>query len=333
MTPAELASRLPRASRRHPFLAFLVRRIATGFVLVFLVSVLIFAGTEVLPGDAAQAILGRTATPASVAALRRELHLERPATTRYFDWISGVVQGNLGTSLSADVPVRDLIGSRITNSLILAGLALLLMIPLSLLLGVLAGTRAGGLTDHTISSVSLALIAVPEFVTATILILLLAIWAKLLPPVSLVNGSPLSTPSILVLPVAALLLASLAQTIRMVRAGVIEALRADYIEMARLNGIEERRVVTRHALRNALAPSIQVLALNAQWLVGGVVIVETVFDYPGIGQLLVQAVAVRDIPLVEALSVLIAAVYIALNILADFLVVLLVPKLRTAAWR
>jgi peptide/nickel transport system permease protein len=333
VTSAELASRKPRASRRHPLLAFLVRRIAVGVVLVFLVSVLIFAGTEVLPGDAAQAILGRTATPAAVSALRRELHLERPATTRYLDWVDGFVHGNLGTSLSADLPVRDLIGARIRNSLILAGCALLLMIPLSLLFGVLAGTRAGGTADHAISSVSLALIAVPEFVTATILILLFAITTKLLPPVSLVNGNPFDTPSILVLPVAALLLASLAQTIRMVRAGVVEAMRADYIEMARLNGVGERRVVARHVLRNALAPSIQVLALNAQWLIGGVVIVETVFDYPGIGQLLVQAVSVRDIPLVEALSVLIAAVYIGLNILADFLVVLLVPKLRTGQWR
>jgi peptide/nickel transport system permease protein len=304
-----------------------------GLVLLFLVSVLIFAATEILPGDAAQAILGRTATPTAVAALRRELHLDRPATTRYVEWVSGLLHGNLGTSLSAEVPVSELIGPRIANSLILAGITLLLMIPLSLVLGVAAGTRDGGPADHAISSASLAMIAVPEFVTATLLILILAIWVKLLPPVSLVNGTPLGAPSILVLPVATLLLASLAQTIRMVRAGVVEAMRADYIEMARLNGVRERRVVTKHALRNALAPSIQVIALNAQWLVGGIVVVETVFNYPGIGQLLVQAVSVRDVPLVEALAVLIAAVYIGLNILADVLVVLLVPKLRTAQLR
>jgi peptide/nickel transport system permease protein len=329
--PADLRRGLAAGRRRHPLVAFVVRRTATGIVLLFLVSILIFAATQILPGDAAQAILGRTATPAAVSALREELHLDRPASSRYASWLSGLLSGDLGTSLSAQIPVRDLIGDRIRNTAILALATLVLMVPLSLLFGVVAGTRAGRPADHVISGTSLALIAVPEFVTATLLILLLAIWAKLLPPVSLVGGaSPLRTPSVLVLPVLTLLLASLAQTIRMVRAGVVDVMRADYIESARLNGVSERRVVLKHGLRNALAPSIQVLTLNIQWLVGGVVIVETVFQYPGIGQLLVQAVSVRDIPLVEALAVLIAGVYIALNIVADLLVVLLVPKLRTA---
>jgi peptide/nickel transport system permease protein len=329
--PADLGRDVAATWRRHPLVAFVVRRTATGVLLLFLVSILIFAATQILPGDAAQAILGRTATPSAVSALRKQLHLDRPATSRYADWLSGLVKGDLGMSLSANLPVRDLIGDRIRNTAILALATLVLMVPLSLLFGVLAGIRAGRPVDHAISGVSLGLIAVPEFVTATLLILSLAIWARLLPPVSLVGGrSPLYTPSILVLPVATLLLASLAQTIRMVRAGVVDVMQAEYIETARLNGVAERRVVGKHVLRNAIAPSIQVLTLNIQWLVGGVVIVETVFQYPGIGQLLVQAVSVRDIPLVEALAILIAGVYIALNIVADFLVVLLVPKLRTA---
>jgi peptide/nickel transport system permease protein len=308
-----------------------MRRTATGLVVLVLVSILIFAATQILPGDAAQAILGRTATPASVAALREQLHLDEPATTRYGHWVAGLVHGDFGTSLSANVPVSDLIGERIRNSLVLALLTLLLMIPLSLVLGIVAGARAGRAADHAISGVSLAFIAVPEFVTATLLILLLAIWAHLLPPVSLTaGGDPLGTPSVLVLPIITLLLASLAQTIRMMRAGVVEVMQTEYIEAARMNGISERRVILKHVVRNSLAPSIQVLALNVQWLVGGIVIVETVFQYGGIGQLLVQAVSVRDIPLVEALAVLIAAVYIALNIVADLLVVLLVPRLRTA---
>jgi peptide/nickel transport system permease protein len=329
--PAELRHRVAGASRRHPLVFFVMRRTATGLVVLVLVSILIFAATQILPGDAAQAILGRTATPASVAALREQLHLDEPATTRYGHWVAGLVHGDFGTSLSANVPVSDLIGERIRNSLVLALLTLLLMIPLSLVLGIVAGARAGRAADHAISGVSLAFIAVPEFVTATLLILLLAIWAQLLPPVSLTaGGDPLGTPSVLVLPIITLLLASLAQTIRMMRAGVVEVMQTEYIEAARMNGISERRVILKHVMRNSLAPSIQVLALNVQWLVGGIVIVETVFQYGGIGQLLVQAVSVRDIPLVEALAVLIAAVYIALNIVADLLVVLLVPRLRTA---
>lgn len=316
----------------HPLLRYAVRRMAAGIVLLFVISILIFAATEVLPGDTATAILGKNATPEALAALRERLDLERPAVERYLDWIRGVLQGDLGESLSAQRPVGGFITPRVRNSLVLALVTTMLLIPLSIVLGIIAGARRGRRADHAISGISLAFVSVPEFVTGTVLILLFAVTWGLLPPVSLVSPgtSPFGDAEILVLPVATLLLASLAATVRMMRAGVIEVMESDYIEMARLDGFPERRVILRYALRNALAPTVQVIALNAQWLVGGIVITETLFQYPGVGQLLVQAVALRDIPLVQALALLIAAVYISLNILADVLVVFLIPKLRTA---
>jgi peptide/nickel transport system permease protein len=229
--------------------------------------------------------------------------------------------------------VSELISGRLWNSVVLALVTFAIMIPLSLLLGILAAIRRGRTADHVISGLSVAAIALPEFVTGTMLALGFAVSLKLLPPVSLVppGQSPLADPSVLVLPVATLLIAGLAYSIRMVRAGMVEAMASDYVQMARLHGIPERRVIWRHALPNALAPSIQVFALTVQWLVGGIVVVETVFQYPGIGQGLVRAVVARDIPVVQAVATMIAVVYIAINIAADLIVVLLIPKLRTAS--
>ncbi len=328
----------PVGTRRHSIARFVARRVAAGVVTLFVVSILLFVGTNILPGDVAKAILGRDATPAGVAQLRRELHLNRPAPERYWDWASGFVRGDLGDSVAGQAvsgqttPISGIIGDRLRNTAVLALLTIAFLIPLSIGLGVLAATRAGRPVDHVISASSLAAISLPEFVTGTLLVLLLAVWLGLLPGVSLIpiGDGVFSNPSILVLPVLTLLAASLAQTIRMVRAGMLEALRSDYVEWARLSGHRERDVVLRHALRNALAPTVQVIALNIQWLVGGIVVTEYVFDYPGIGQSLVQAVNVRDVPFVQSLGLLIAIVYIALNVIADLLVVLLVPKLRTA---
>jgi peptide/nickel transport system permease protein len=324
--------RSPRLLAGHPILRYTIRRVLAGILLLFVISILIFVATEVLPGDAAEAILGRNATPEALANLREQLDLDTPAVQRYFDWIGGVLQGDLGESLSARLPVGEYISDRVVNSLILALVTTVILIPLSIFLGVIAGTRRGRKADHTISGLSLTLISIPEFVTGTVLILLFAATWQFLPPISLVppGASPFDDAEILILPVATLLLASLAATVRMMRAGVIEVMESDYIEMSRLNGIPERRLIYRYALRNALAPTVQVIALNVQWLVGGIVITETLFQYPGVGQLLVQAVGVRDIPLVQALALLIAAVYIALNIIADVLVIFLIPKLRTA---
>jgi peptide/nickel transport system permease protein len=321
-----------RPGTAHPVLVFLGRRILVALFTLVVISVLIFVGTQVLPGDAANAILGRNATPASLAALRHQLHLDTPLYEQYGRWIAGLVRGDLGRSGASQLPIAGLIGGPARNSVILAGCAALLLIPLALLLGISAAARSGRSADHVISSGSLALTALPEFVTGTILILIFALGLGALPAVSFLTASqsPLQHPAILVLPVVTLLSASLAQTLRMVRAGMVEALNSEYVQMARLNGYRERDVVLRFALRNALAPTVQVFALNIQWLVGGIVVTEYVFGYPGLGQALVNAVASRDIPLVQTVALLIAAVYLLLNIVADLLVVLLIPKLRTA---
>jgi peptide/nickel transport system permease protein len=310
---------------------FVAGRLLAMVVLLFILSALIFAGTELLPGDAATAVLGREATPQSLAAVREKLGLDEPAASRYFDWLSGLVHGDLGVSLTADRPVTELISGKLRNTIILAVLTLGLMIPLSLGLGLWSGMRADRPVDHVVSGVSLVFISVPEFVTGTLFAVVLAGALDVVPPISLVapGASPLAEPDVLVLPVLTLLAASLAYSTRMVRAGVIEAATADYVQLARLSGVSERRVVWKHVLRNALAPAVQVIALTASWIFGGVIIVETVFQYPGLGQALVEAVAARDIPFVQSVAMLVAAIYIVTNIVADLLVVFLIPKLRT----
>jgi peptide/nickel transport system permease protein len=320
------------AGARHPLVAFIARRIAAGCVLFVIASALIFAATSVLPGDAAYAILGRGADPQALAAVRDELGLDRPAVERYGDWLGGFVQGDLGQSLTAQQSVSSLIDERIVNTAILALATLLVMLPLALILGVLAGSRVGRPTDHVISLGSLAAIALPDFVVGTVLVFLFAVTMKLFPPVSLVEtgSTALADPSVLVLPVATLVVVGVAYMVRMLRAGMSEVMASEYIEAARLNGIDERSVIFGHALRNALAPTVQVVALTLQWLLGGIFVVETVFGYPGIGQGLVEAVVARDIPTVQSVAMLIAIAYITINIVADVLVVLLIPKLRTA---
>lgn len=329
-----LGTRAPwsRHVSRHPLAAFVVRRVLAGALILFVVSIIVFAATQVLPGNAAVQILGRNATPQAVAQLTRELGLDRSAAGQYLSWLTGLLQGNLGRSLAAQEPVSQFIGDRVRNTLVLAGVAVALMVPLGLALGVLAGVRRDRLADHAITGFTLGAIAVPEFVSGALLALVFAVWLKVLPPVSLVSpgGDPLAHPAVLVLPVITLLLSGTAYIVRMMRAGVIEVMGSDYVEAARLNGIGRQRIIWKHALRNALAPTVQVLALTVQWLVGGVVVTETIFSYPGLGQGLVQAVQLRDLPVVQAVAMLLAALYIAINIVADLVVVLLIPKLRTA---
>jgi peptide/nickel transport system permease protein len=243
-----------------------------------------------------------------------------------------LIRGDFGSSLTgAHDPVSTLIGGPIENTVTLALVALLAMIPIAIVLGVWAGVRAGRAPDHVVSGLTLGFIALPDFVVGSSLILIFSISAGWLPPISLVapGSSPLATPSVLVLPVATIVIVAVGFAVRMVRAGVIETMSSDYVQMARLNGVVERRVVFKYALRNALAPTVQVLALTLQWLVGGLFIIETVFSYPGIGLGLVEAVTDKNIPYIQAVAVLVAAAYIAINILADLVVVLLVPKLRT----
>lgn len=323
---------MPDLTRMHPLARFALRRIALALVSVVVVSMLVFASTQVLPGDAATAILGRSATEEQKAIYREELGLDKPMVEQYWTWASGALTGDLGRSLASKQPVGDFISARITNSLILALVTMAVLVPVALALGVWAGIRRNSAVDHAVSGISLGLIALPEFVTGTLLIAFLAVYLGWLPPTSILQQgeAPLTSPQLIVLPVLTLCVTAAAYIIRMVRAGIAEVMNADYIHMARLNGVPERRVIWRHGVRNALAPTVQVLALTAQYLVGGLVVVETVFAYPGIGQGLVQAVVARDIPVVQGIGLLLAALYIGINIVADIIVVLLVPRLRTS---
>jgi peptide/nickel transport system permease protein len=322
-----------------PVLAFLGRRILGAIAALLAASVLIFVGVQILPGNTASAVLGRDATPQAVAALQEQMGLNKPATTRYFEWLGGFVHGDLGNSAVAqaqgdpNAKIWPLIDGPLKNSAILAAITALLMIPLSLGLGALAAVRAAKPTDHVISIGTLVAVSMPEFVVGALLVALFFVALNLLPPVSLVppGGNPLSNPKALVLPVVTLLFASLAAGVRMVRAGMYEVLQTEYVQSARLNGIPEGRVLSRYALRNALAPSVQVLAQNLQYLVGGIIVVESVFAYPGIGTQLVNAVQLRDVTMVQSIAMLIAVIYVVINLVADLIVMLLVPKLREPA--
>lgn len=322
---------------RHPLLRYIARRLALGWGILLITSLLVFAGTEVLPGDAATVIasksaVGGAATPEVVETIRRRLELDRPAPERYLEWLVGMARGDLGESLYSGKPVRAIIGPRLLNTLVLAGLAGGLLVPIAIGLGLWAGTRAGRRADHIVSSAAVVAQSVPEFVTGTFLIVVFAISLGLLPPVSLVPSgtSPLARPQVLVLPVLTLLSVMAGQSIRMVRARTAEVMASDYIRMARLQGIPEGRVVFRHALRNCVAPAVQLLANSISWLVGGVVVVETLFGYPGLSQDLVDGITNRDIPFVQSVAMVFAAFTVALYALADFIVVALIPKLRTA---
>jgi peptide/nickel transport system permease protein len=336
LLPSQPRWRVSSRFRRHPIVAFIVRRVTAGVATLVVASFLIFAAIEVLPGNVASIVLGRNATPARVAALQADLHLNRPLIPRYLEWLGNMVTGHLGNSSAAlaqgsKVPVWQIIHTPLRNTLVLAAITILIFIPLCLTLGSAAALRAGRGTDHVISLTALALGALPEFLVGTLLIVIFFSQLHLLPPISPVTPgeTPFSHPDALVMPVLTLLCVSTAFGTRLVRASTIEVLREDYVAMARLNGYSERRVILRYALRNALAPSVQVCAQMIQYLIGGIIITESVFNYPGIGTAVVQAVSIRDTQETAVIAVILAAIYILVNIVADVVVVLLVPKLRT----
>lgn len=317
---------------RRPLLRLGVSRVAAGLLTIWLASVLVFAGTELLPGDAATAILGRNATPEAVAELRRQLELEHSAIYRYWDWLSSLLQGDFGRSLLGNQTVWEIIGHRIVNSLVLAAGTLVVLVPLALILGTFAAAQRYRAADHALQNFTLVLNALPEFVTGTLLALGFGVMWAILPPVSIFDPADYGWqhPKELVLPIATLVAAALAPTARMVRGSVIDVLDRPYVQMARLKGLSNSDVLRRHVLPNALVPTVQVLALSIGWMMGGIVVVEFVFQYPGMGQALVSAVAERDVPTVQALGVLIAGVYVLVNLAADVLTILLTPRLRTA---
>lgn len=310
-----------------------IRRVALGILTLWLVSVVVFVATQLLPGNAATAILGRSATPARVAALERQLNLNDPAYVQYGKWIGGIVRGDPGNSLATQQPVSALLSTRIKNSAFLVLVAAIVTVPLALALGVLAAIRRDRVTDHAISTTMLVLAALPEFVIGIALVLLFATTVlRVLPAVSLLppGEAAWSSPSAVVLPAATLVLAVAPYVSRIMRGSMIEVLESDYVQMARLKGMSERAVILRHAVPNALVPAVQVSALQLAWMAGGVVVVEYVFSYPGIGSALVDAVGNRDITVVQAVTLLAAAVYVVLNLLADMVSIVLTPKARTA---
>ena len=307
-------------------------RIGIGLLTLWAVSLVVFLGTQLLPGDAARAALGQQATPQLVAALRHQFGLDRPVLVRYGDWLWHAAHGDFGRSLPSGDAVTSVIGDHIRNTAALGALTILVLVPLSLVLGIASAVHRNQPLDHGVTGVTLTLISTPEFVIGSLLALLFAVRLGWLPPASLVDATQplLGQLSLFILPVLTLLAASVAQTTRMVRASMIDVLQADYVVMARLKGVPEWRVLFRHALPNALGPTIQILAINVAWLAGGVIVVEAVFQFPGLGLALTNAVASRDQPTVEAIAMIITTVYVGVNLLADVGMIVLNPRLRRA---
>ncbi len=314
----------------RPIAGFLARRLLTGAGLLLVVSVLIFAATEVLPGDAAEVLLGQEAATERLKVVREQLDLDEPAPQRYAEWITGAITGDLGTSVVSRRPVTDIIGGRIENTLILAFATGVVVFPLILGLGILMGTKEDSRADAVISAGALLVYAVPTFAIAVLMAVVFGIWLDVLAPVSLIplGGTALDRPSILVLPVVSMALPAVAWGARLARAAVAEASRTPHVEAARLAGIPESRVLWRHLLPTALPPIAQIFARLAAVLLAGTVIVETVFNYPGLGLALVQATTSRDVALVQGIGLLLAAVEIGSYIVADLVGVLAVPRLR-----
>ncbi len=308
----------------------LLKRLFYGLLTLLVISVLVFAGTEILPGDVATAMLGQGATEESVAALREDLGLNRPASVRYFAWLGDFVQGDLGISTATGRPIAELINTRAKNTFILAVLTAVFAVPLAVFLGIVSAMYPDSLVDRSISISSLMLISVPEFFTGALLVFLLAVTWHLFPAVIYVSEFKSAGQMVhaLVLPILTLTAATLAHMCRMTRTAILDVLRSGYVEMALLKGASKRRIILRHALPNALGPIINVIAVNLGYLVSGVVVVEAVFAFPGLGRMMVDSVTNRDIPMVQAVVMIFCVVYIGVNIVADLLVLLTNPRLR-----
>ena len=324
--PAEAAR--PRAS--HPLARLILKRLALSAVLLLAVSLLIFGGVEALPGDFATTYLGQSATQEAVANIRAELGLDRPWTVRYLSWLGGALHGDFGTSWASRNSVSEQIGNRLGNSLFLAFFAAVISVPMSIGLGMLAVQFRDRLPDRLISLASLAAISLPEFFIGYLLILFFAVKLGIATfPATVFEGMGLlERLSAIALPVATLVLVVLAHKMRMTRAAILNVMSSPYVETAELKGLGAFRIIAKHAAPNAVAPIVNVIALNLAYLVVGVVVVEVVFVYPGMGQYMVDAVKVRDMPVVQACGLIFAAFYILLNMAADIIAILANPRLR-----
>lgn len=313
-----------------PIFAIILKRIGLGFLTVLAVSAFVFFAVELLPGDIAQTVLGQSATPETLAALRKELNLDQPAFTRYFDWLGAAVTGDFGKSLVSGQDVATAIGDRTKNTLFLAAYAATIAVPFAILLGLLTALFRNTVFDRTANVAALVSVSSPEFFLGYILILYLAVKMPFFPALARLSDD-MSLSEMLYrtfLPALTLVLVVTAHMMRMTRAAIINLLASPYIEMAKLKGAPPWKVIVRHALPNAWAPIFNVVALNLAYLITGVVLIEVVFVYPGIGQLLVDAVAKRDFPIVQACCMIFAATFVLLNLTADVLVILTNPRLR-----
>jgi len=321
----------------HPVLTTVVQRLGLGILTLFVVSFIIFASIELLPGDFGQAVLGQAATEETVAAFRKELGLDQPAYIRYFEWVGNVLQGDLGTSFSGRAasgvdrsrPVLELVAPRLENTLFLAGMTAAIAVPLALFLGITTALYRNSIYDRSVNAATLTTISFPEFFVAYILILFLASLNPIFPSLANIDATTEFWDRIYrtALPALTLTLVIVAHMMRMTRAAIINLLASPYIQMARLTGASQREVILKHALPNAWAPIATVIAFNLAYLVVGVVVVEVVFVYPGIGQLMVDSVTSRDIPVVQACALIFAITYILLNLIADVIGIITNPRL------
>ena len=314
----------------HPILKLVAQRLALGVLLLLAASVLIFAGTSILPGDVAQSILGQSATPEALENMRRELGLNEPAISRYFSWLGGIVQGDLGTALTNGRDIADSLGGRLKNTMFLAFWAAVISVPLAIFLGLLAVRYKDRWPDKLISAVTLTTISIPEFMIGYVLIYFVAIKWGMFSSVAIINdgmslGDKLNA---IAIPVMVLTLVVLAHMMRMTRAAILNVMQSAYVETAELKGLGMLKIIRKHAFPNAIAPIVNVVMLNLAYLVVGVVVVEVVFAYPGMGQYLVDHVSKRDVPVVQACGLIFAAVYIGLNLIADIVSILANPRLR-----
>ncbi|MEL7258815.1 MAG: ABC transporter permease [Pseudomonadota bacterium] len=315
--------------------SLILKRLSLGLVTLWLVSVIIFVGIEILPGDACTAYLERDAQGQLLENCRAALGLDKPALTRYIEWAVAAVQGDFGVSVDGETRITSEVALRVKNSILLAAGALSVGVPLAIFLGVIAGLWRDRFPDLFVSTAAIFAMTIPEFVTATILVLVFSIWLGWLPAVVLTpaDAPPLDFFPEFVPASIVLTFVMVAHIMRMVRSSVIEVMASDFVQMAQLKGVPYWRIVFRHALPSALLPAINVVALTVAWLLGGVVVVEVVFNYPGLGRMMIDAISDRNLPVIQAITLLVAATYVGINLVADLLTILLNPRQRSQLGR
>jgi peptide/nickel transport system permease protein len=308
-----------------------IKRILLGLITLFIVSLITFIGVEILPGDACTTYLEREAYGAALEACYERLGLNVPAYERYISWAFGVLQGDFGYSLSGDMKINDVLGPRVKNSMVLASASILIGIPIALLLGIITALWRDKMPDIIISTIAIFSMTIPEFVSATLLILIVAIWLEWLPGIVIVptGVSVYELLPNIILPVIAISMIMTAHMARMVRSSVIQVMASDYVQMAILKGVPYWKMVFKHVLPNALLPAINVVALTIAWLLGGVVVTEVVFNYPGLGRLVIESISNRDLPVVQALAIILASIYVSINLIADLMTLMLNPRLKS----